>query len=81
MQWCGVYVQKFNLRLQGLAGLRSCEAAVASLQILDHHLAESVVHVHLEADIFIQTPSSEQTAAINLYSLTPYTTINIFIKK
>lgn len=36
-----------HLRAQRLAGLHSCQATVASLQVLDHHLAKSVTHVHL----------------------------------
>lgn len=39
-----------HLRVQRLAGLHAGQGAVAALQVLDHHLAEAVAHVHLDTD-------------------------------
>lgn len=38
-----------HLSIQGLAGLHPCQSALAALQVLDHHLAKSIAHVHLDA--------------------------------
>ena len=39
------------LRIQRLADLHSCQGALASLQVLNHHLAKSIAHVHLDTQI------------------------------
>ena len=36
------------LRVQGSTGLYSCQGALPALQVLDHHLAKSITHVHLD---------------------------------
>jgi len=37
------------LRVKRLAGLHSGQGALTPLQVLDHHLAKSITHVHLHA--------------------------------
>ena len=35
------------LRVQRVASFHSCQGALTTTQVLDHHLAKSIVHVHL----------------------------------